>query len=65
MNAHQIAGWRDAFVVATIDREGRIVRTLSAHFEARRDAERVYRWKRRGRNDVVLVQVFTTARVLA
>lgn len=63
MNA-PIAGWSDGFVVAQIDRDGRIVKTLSAMFEARRDAERVYRWKRRDRTDVVLVQMLTTARVL-
>lgn len=64
MSAAPVAGWSDGFAVALIDRDGRIVRTLSAIFESRRDAERVYRWKRRGRPDIVLVQFLTTARVL-
>lgn len=64
MNVAPIAGMGETFAVAQLDRDGRIVRTLSAFFESRRDAERVFRWKRRGRHDVAVVQFFTAARVL-
>lgn len=64
MNVAPIAGWRESYYVAQLDRDGRIVKALSAVFESRSAAERVHRWKRR-KPGVVLVQLLTTARVLA
>ena len=59
-----IAGWEASYVVAQIDRDGRIVVAMSRVFTSREEAERVWRWKRRGRPGVAVVQLFLQARVL-
>lgn len=64
MNVASVAGWRDGFLVAIVDRDGRLVAAASKLFDSRREAERVLAWKRRGRRDLALVQLLTTARVL-
>lgn len=64
MNVAPVAGWRDGFLVAIVDRDGRLVRAASKLFDSRGEAERVLAWKRRGRRDLALVQLLTTARVL-
>ena len=57
-----IVGWDSVFVIVQLDRDGGIVKTLSAQFDTRRDAERVLKWKRRP--GVALVQLVVSARVL-
>lgn len=63
MNVASVAGWRESYYVARIDRDGRIIKILSDFFESRKAAERFYAWRRQ-LPGVVLVQRVEFNRVL-